>query len=121
MTVQSHWSLARRALGLILLSASLGFVTIAAPPSAAQSPAQRDMEARARVEREQDRRDQEREELKTAAEELAEWTGIMMEEVAAADGYTTSARLVEATVRIEEAAKRIESLAKTVKQRAQGR
>lgn len=85
----------------------------------AQGPA--DMKARARIRAEQHFMQHRLEEMKKATGELATLTKALVKEVAIADGYTTSAKLVESSDKIEKLAKRIEGLAKTVKKRARGR
>lgn len=79
-----------------------------------------DYEARARLRTEQAIREKRMSEMKEAADEIAELTKVLVEEVAAADGYTTSASLIQASNRIEELAKEIQDLAKAVRNRAQG-
>ena len=78
-------------------------------------------EARIRAEARQERRDEAQEELKTAANELETLAKVLVDEVAASDGYTTSMQILEASGRIEELAKQIEELAKTINRRARGR
>ncbi len=80
-----------------------------------------DAEARNRAQARQEERDKRQEELKTATAELETLTKILVDEVAAADGYTMSIQILEASGRIEELAKEIEDLAKTINRRAQGR
>ena len=79
-----------------------------------------DYAARARLRTEQAFREKRMSEMKEAADELAALTETLVKEVAAADSYTTSARLIQSSRRIEELAKEIGNLAKTVRNRAQG-
>ncbi len=89
--------------------------------SRAVSQGPQDMKVKARIRAEQHFREERLAEMKEATNELVELTKVLVEEVEAADGYTTSAKLVEGSNRIEELAKKIEDLAKRVKRRAQGR
>ena len=76
------------------------------------------MKVKARIRAEQHFREERLAKMKEATNELLELTTVLVKEVEAADGYTTSAKLVESSGRIEKLAKKIEDLAKRVKRRA---
>ena len=99
---------------------TLVLVGLMAVPAASQLGGPRDMRARMRIEADQKRRAEQHEELKTATAELAELTKILVDEVANANEYTTSLKIIEASDKIEELAKKIEDLAKTINRRAKG-
>jgi NADH dehydrogenase/NADH:ubiquinone oxidoreductase subunit G len=100
-------------LGIILLT------TLFLPEAESQGP--QDALIKARIRGETERREKSLAQLKEATGELVELTNALSEAVEEADGFTTSAKIVESSDKIEELAKKIENLAKTVKRRAQGR
>jgi hypothetical protein len=102
-----------------LLVAAALLMTLMSLPAEPRGP--QDFEAQVRLRREQALREKEQEELKAATKELEELTGVLVERVALADGYTTDAKILEYSDQVQELAKEIEDLAKTINQRARGR
>ncbi len=78
------------------------------------------MRAKMRIQAEQERRERHHEELKTATDELAQLTKVLVDEVAKVDEYTMSLPILEASEKIKDLAKKIEDLAKTINRRAKG-
>ena len=104
-----------------VLAVLITFFIVLLFQSRAVSQGPQDMKAKARIRAEQHFREERLAEMKEATNELVELTEVLVKEVEATDGYTTSAKLVESSDRIEKLAKKIEDLAKRVKQRAKGR
>lgn len=106
---------------LLSIAAIGGFLMMTGPTAtrAAQEPD--DFEILARLRTEEALREQQLKELREAAGEISSLSEFLVAEAALADGYTTSASLVEATNRVEDLAEKIKDLAKKVRDRAQGR
>ena len=102
-----------------LLVAAALLLTLSSLPAEPQGAP--DFEVRVRLRREQALRAEAQKELKAATKELEELTGVLVERVALADGYTTDAKILEYSVQVQELAKEIEDRAKTINQRARGR
>ena len=99
---------------------SVVLLSLMAAPAASQFGGPPDMRAKMRIQAEQERRERQHEELKTATDELAKLTKVLVDEVAKVDEHTMSLQILEASDKIEDLAKKIEELAKTINRRAKG-